>query len=247
MLDHRTGRSACASLVIASVLVLVAAAMAIAQEPAAGPPSPPLPPPLPVPGTTADPADDASPAKLLERLRKMERTIEDLNNRNQQLQDKYDQLSKDVAKSKKGTADDLGPGESKSYLDPLPPGMAGAPENRERTAESGGGATRAAQQQVVGNRRLGRIQLRSFYNYAREGFELSTEDDELNLKIRLLGQVDAKYFETVFRDSRHRRLLCQPGTHVLRRVYHQAHRVPVVLPGELRHIQFAQHVFELQL
>jgi TolA-binding protein len=53
-----------------------------------------------VPSTTPDSDDDASPAKLLERLRKMERTIENLNDRNQQLQDKYDQLSKDVEKSK---------------------------------------------------------------------------------------------------------------------------------------------------
>ena len=72
--------------------------------------------------------------------------------------------------------------------------MTARDESRERTIEGGGGGSRGLDQQGVGNRKLGKIPLNTFYNYDREGFEFSTEDEELTLKLRALVQADAKYF-----------------------------------------------------
>ena len=85
-------------------------------------------------------------------------------------------------------------GGSKSYLDSSPTGIDPTAEDRVRTAEGGGGGYRAATQQGVGNRDLGKIRLKSFYDYGRSGFGLATDDEELSLKIRILAELDAKDF-----------------------------------------------------
>ena len=155
-------------------------------------PLPALPSPIPPPSSGGD--DEASPAKLLERLKNMEKTIQELHNENKELKDKYERISKELDGSKSGD-EGAGPGRSNSYLDPLPPGVDPEAQERVRTAEGGGGATRSATQQGVGNRELGKIRLRTFYDYGRDGFEFATEDEELTMKVRLLAQLDAKYFQ----------------------------------------------------
>ncbi len=164
-------------------------------------PSPEPPPTLPPAIATPDAAsggNEVSPQQILERLQKMEQTIKDLHNQNKALEEKYQSISKELEETKKKSAGgrgDLKAGEAKSYLDPLPPGTPESDaEARERTPEGGGGGTRAGDQQGVGNRKLGKIQLDTFYNYGREGFEFGTEDDELTLKFRALVQADAKFF-----------------------------------------------------
>ncbi len=172
------------------LMVLAGSVVAMAQEPSPGPPLPSLPPPLPA----AAPSDDeTSPAKLLDRLKNMERTVQELRDENKQLKDQYERISKEVGDSRKKDGEES-PGVSRSYMDPLPPGIDPATQERIRTAESGGGGTRAGTQQVVGNRELGKIRLRTTYDYGRYGFGFSTEDEELTLKIRMLAQLDAKYF-----------------------------------------------------
>jgi phosphate-selective porin OprO/OprP len=110
-----------------------------------------------------------------------------------QLSTRVEELSAQAAQR-----DGLKPGESRSYQDPPPPGAPA--ENRTRTSQSGGGATRAGNQQGIGNRRLGEIKLDTFYNYNLQGFEFATEDEELTLKFRALAQADAKVFEPTGRN-----------------------------------------------
>lgn len=182
-------RRACIGLTIL-LMVPAGTLTAMAQEPSPRPPSPSLPSPLPA-ATSND--DETSPAKLLERLENMEKTVQELRDQNKELKDKYEQMSKEFRDSRKKDGEGSRGG-SKSYLDPLPPGIDPALQERVRTAESGGGAYRAGTAQVVGNRELGNIPLKMSYNYGRGGFGLATEDDEITLKIRMLSQVDAKFF-----------------------------------------------------
>lgn len=172
---------------VAGVLGLIACPIARAQE--AGPPA--LEPLAPAP--TAPAAPTASAAAPTSREVQLEDEVRQLKDMVRQLSTRVDELSSQVAKK-----DDLRPGESRSYQDTPPPG---APvENRSRTGESGGGATRAGNQQGVGNRRLGEIKLDTFYNYNLQGFEWATEDDELTLKFRALVQGDLKIFEPTGRN-----------------------------------------------
>ncbi len=182
-------RHACALLTILLISSLCTSS-AMAQEPSPSPPPPSLPPAIP----GAIPNDgDASPAKVLERLKNLEKTIEELRDENKVLKDQYRRISKELENSREKDGEGS-EGGSTSYLDPEPAGASPATEERVRTAEGGGGAYRAATQQGVGNRDLGNIRLKTYYNYGRTGFGFATEDEELSLKFRILAQFDDKNF-----------------------------------------------------
>ncbi len=61
-------------------------------------------------------------------------------------------------------------------------------------ASVGGGASRKADAQDIGNRRLGKIPIKVRYDYERYGLLFATEDDELTMKINLMLQADAKIY-----------------------------------------------------
>ena len=53
-----------------------------------------------------------------------------------------------------------------------------------------GGTRELPNAQLVGNRNLGKIPLKSYLDYGLEGVGFATEDDEFSLRFRLLGQAD---------------------------------------------------------
>ena len=120
-------RRACVGLTIL-LMVLAGTSTAMAQEPSPSPPSPSLPPPLPA---AAPSDDDTSPAKLLERLKNMEKTIQELRDQNKELKDQYGRISKELEDSRKKDGE-WSQGGSRSYLDPAPPG--------DRPGDRGAGA-----------------------------------------------------------------------------------------------------------
>ena len=200
MQEGPAGRKRFFRILAAPLLILAGTSIAFAQENPPEQSSPSLPPPIESPPVDAKAADDeTSPRQLLERLRKMEKTIQDLHDHNQELEEKYKHISKELEEARKKDQAPK-PGQSKSYMDPFPPGFVPrggdgtVDASRERSIEGGGGGSRGLDQQGVGNRKLGKIPMNTFYNYGREGFAFSTEDEELTLKLRALVQADARYF-----------------------------------------------------
>ena len=64
----------------------------------------------------------------------------------------------------------------------------------------GGGLNRGQEAQLIGNRQLGKLKLKARYNYDREGFQFSTEDDELELKFRMFLQADWRQYQQANQD-----------------------------------------------
>jgi phosphate-selective porin OprO/OprP len=170
-----------AATLVSSVLGLIWCLSAQAQDalPRLPPDGVPAAPGSPPPGTAA--AGGSRESQLEDEVRQLKEMVRQLSTR-------VEELSAQTAQR-----NGLKPGESRSYSDPTPPGAPA--ENRNRTGEGGGGATRAGNQQGIGNRRLGEIKLDTFYNYNLQGFEFATEDEELTLKFRALAQADGKFFE----------------------------------------------------
>jgi phosphate-selective porin OprO/OprP len=168
--------------------------LARAQAPATAPEPPTLPEALPAPDAT-----QISPAILLERLTKMEASLNQLREQNQELRQKYDDISRELERSKlkvvpRPTAGATDP----DFFDSL--GIGDEPDNsasitghRPRTQDEGG-FTRDFDEQEVGNRREGQIPLVGRYSYGREGIQFESEDGEFYLKFRYLLQADARYF-----------------------------------------------------
>ena len=147
-------------------------------------------------------ADDLSPAKLLERLRKMEETVNALHDQNQELQLKYNRISEELEDTKKRIT--LSPadarGTTRSYDepaimdDPFGPGTDGHVPTEGRSTQNEGGFTKDFDEQGVGNRRIGELPLIGRYSYGNEGIQFESEDAELFLKFRYLVQADMRYF-----------------------------------------------------
>ena len=210
--------------------------------------TPPSIPALPAPAPGQD-ADETSPAKLLERLRKMEETIKDLREQNKDLEDKYKGLSKEVEENKKKQEEEKEKKEQeekkkeheKKYYDDVGQperegGAVGQEESRlagPHASQGGGGFTRGFDEQGVGNRKLGKMPMKANYNYGREGIQLETEDEELMLKFRFLYQGGSARFHTLGPEPGHRWLLPQPGEVLLHGPRHPADRISALARGEL--------------
>lgn len=124
MQEGPAGRRRYFRILAAPLLIVAGNSIAWAQENPPEPSSPSLPPAIESPPVEAKAADDeTSPRQLLERLKKMEKTIQDLNDHNQELEEKYKHITKELEDARKK---DQAPksGQSKSYMDPLPPGFA---------------------------------------------------------------------------------------------------------------------------
>src|SRR5882672_8333523 len=59
---------------------------------------------------------------------------------------------------------------------------------------SGGDPTTTGRAQEVGNRHLGQLSLKSFYDYDNDGFGWATEDKEYSLHIRGMTQIDGRVY-----------------------------------------------------
>ncbi len=174
---------------------------------------PPLPSPSPPP-----PPGDPSTRELLDRLKAMEekldRVTQEKDELSRQVQDLTDRVNPPAA-------DALGrtPWESTGAAAPpasQPSGLTGPVDNSApvsggsaftrggqtgaTNASVGGGSSRKANAQDVGNRRLGKIPIKARYDYERYGLLFSTEDDELTMKVNLMMQADAKIYSPAGQD-----------------------------------------------
>jgi phosphate-selective porin OprO/OprP len=202
-------RRAC--VLIAALSAIEAASTSWGQSPPARPPSPS--PSLPPPVVSALPQPDqgaaaASTDPIPERLRKLEETnqklldrLERLSDENQKLSEEVKDLSRKVRSPGDANADGSAakdPGEKKGDA-PADSGISGGGWDKVR-AGAGPGGERASgartsvrlmpDAQVVGNRYLGKVPLKAFYHYGRDGVGLATDDDEFMLKFRFLFQGD---------------------------------------------------------
>jgi phosphate-selective porin OprO/OprP len=175
------------------------------------PPPAPAPTP-PAPSPSPPPPGDPSTRELLDRLKAMEEKLDRVTQEKDELSRQVQELSNRVDPP---AADALGrtPWESTGVPTPAasrPSGLTGPADNSApvsggsgftrggqtgaTNASVGGGASRKANAQDIGNRRLGKIPIKTRYDYERFGLLFSTEDDELTMKINLMSQVDAKIY-----------------------------------------------------
>jgi phosphate-selective porin OprO and OprP len=135
-----------------------------------------------------------------ERLRKMEERVEQVSRRNEQLtrenqrlDRQYQELLREVrapAPAPTSTADagataGGGPRDDRGVAK-----MAGG-----GSKVSGGDPTTTGRAQEVGNPRLGKLPLKSHYDFDDDGFNWATEDDEFTLGIRGMSQLDSRIYE----------------------------------------------------
>jgi len=158
---------------------------------------PALPPALP-----EQEPDELSPAKLLERLRKMEQTVKELHDQNKDLELKYRHISQELeatrGKSSEKQRDETGQtttyGDLRTLVDPGDPDADDSRAMDSELIQGEGGFTREFAEQGVGNRNLGMLPLNATYNYGRGGIQFETKDNELLLKLRYMVQLDARFF-----------------------------------------------------
>lgn len=168
------------------------------------------------PGAPAD-GEAAVLKQVLERLRDMEKAnqrlaeqVQAIDQRNQSLIHQNGELLRenqdlskkfDVLSTKLKTLEDR-PAGSRSHSDrntDEPTRKSEEAGARTGDAESGGtrrsgGATGGREPQLVGNRHLGKLPIRTRYNYEREGLQFTTEDDEFEIKLRGMMQADGRLY-----------------------------------------------------
>ena len=171
-------------------------------------PPPPAAPPPTAPAPAPEPKDPDVRA-VLERLRAVEERLDAVTREKVELSRRVDELTKPAAAPVVPEAPAPGaptPWESSSSPghDPGGPttggseisrgGQTNGPQMGATNASVGGGASRKANAQDIGNRRLGKIPIKTRYDYERYGLLFSTEDDELTMKVNLMLQADAKIY-----------------------------------------------------
>lgn len=172
-----------------------------------------LPPPLP---TTAEESAPVSTRELVERLRSMEQMnqkllerVEKLSEQNETLTKQFQSVTKKVDESARKTEQNE-KAEAKKKEESKDSGLAGPGGFKEPTAgqnlgtlspsaieESGArssGARGIPYAQEKGNRNLGKIPLKTFFDYGRDGIGMETEDQEFLLKFRGEFQTDSLLF-----------------------------------------------------
>jgi phosphate-selective porin OprO/OprP len=63
------------------------------------------------------------------------------------------------------------------------------------SASSGGDPTTTGRAQVVGNRHLGKLKIKSNYDFDNDGFLWSTQDDEYSLGVRAMTQLETRIYQ----------------------------------------------------
>ena len=151
-------------------------------------------PPLPDTGT---PAPAASPGPAGSREAQLEDEVRQLKEMVRQLSAKVEDLSartpaKEPAREEKPSAAPsglAGPGGFKRERMPGDSGLRVQSSSRETRTPSGG-TRELPNSQLEGNRYLGQIPLRTFFDYDQDGVGFATEDDEFRLRFRILEQID---------------------------------------------------------
>jgi phosphate-selective porin OprO/OprP len=83
-----------------------------------------------------------------------------------------------------------GPGGFSSERGPSDSGLRVPPTDRSSQRATSGGTRELPNSQLEGNRRLGQIPLKTYFDYGQDGVGFSTEDQEFELRFRILEQVD---------------------------------------------------------
>ena len=199
-------------------MLLGFSALARSQESVSNQTSPPGGGPQPSPATE----------ELLERLRKMEevnqklsKKVEKIDQQNQDLTKKNEDLSrenKNLSKQFRDLSEKL-----KSLEKAQTTREEGAGPEQEQTAEEpgyepagarsgdvesggrarSGGLEPGQEAQLIGNRRIGKLKIKTRYNYEHEGLQFATEDDEFELKVRVLLQADSRLYTRPNQDPVH--------------------------------------------
>ena len=143
-----------------------------------------------------------SNSEILERLRKTEELNETLLKKFETLDSQNQALQKQV----KALNEKAKPKEREKEAAPGSGGVGGSGNAGGRSsdvANRSGGVRRPEEAQIIGNRHLGKIPLKSSYDADRRGFGWETEDGELSLRIRASLQTDALTYQQADQDPVH--------------------------------------------
>jgi phosphate-selective porin OprO/OprP len=176
--------------------------------------SPTIPPPLPpIPAPEVPDSPVSAPSSeeaLQEEVRQLKALVRELSNRVDQLSSAGAQGAQPPRGSLVGAHGELTndgdglPGGRGAKASPPSSGLAGpggfktgVPGVGDSGLEAGetsravsGGTREFPNSQLEGNRRLGKIPLSTFLDYEQDGVGFSSQDDEFQLRFRLLGQTD---------------------------------------------------------
>ncbi len=154
--------------------------------------SPPVPPVATLPRTAVSPSNPQQ--ELLDRLRRMEERLDQVTKQN-------DELSREVHELRSVNRD-------RSQQSPRSPsatqsnapraggtGSFSQPSAGGGSKTSGGDPTTTGRAEEIGNPRLGKLPIKTFYDFDNDGFGFSTEDEEFTLDIRALSQLDARIYQ----------------------------------------------------
>jgi phosphate-selective porin OprO and OprP len=181
-----------AGLLLQITVWMIGVSMAAAQD--APRPSPPVPPPAPMPVA-------GSPD---ERLRRLEERLDQVSKQNAAMQEQLGKVTEQnerLSQENRKLAETFG-GSSGAATGLTPwEGRAGSSTGGDLSAplgptESGGGdPTTTGRAQIIGNRKLGRIGLKGFYDYLDDGFRFATDDDEITFGVRAMATVEARIYQ----------------------------------------------------
>jgi phosphate-selective porin OprO/OprP len=161
--------------------------VAIGQE---ATPSPP--PANAIPRAVALPSDTQQ--ALLDRLREMEQRLDQVTSQNQELSREVRELKA----ANRGQSRELpeSPDVTRSNAPRFGDAVGGQPPSAGGGSKtSGGDPTNTGRAQEIGNPRLGKLSLKSVYDFDNDGFRWSTEDDEYTLGIRGMTQLDTRIYQ----------------------------------------------------
>jgi phosphate-selective porin OprO and OprP len=144
--------------------------------------------------------------KILEEIQKLSKENQaltrknmDLSKQNLDLSHQYDDLSKKIQGLEKQREEKPDSGSSEKKED----GAISPSEPEPSPAAPSSGGARLVEEQVVGNRRLGKLKLNSSFNYERQGFQFETEDQEFELRLREEIQAESMIYTQNHQDPVH--------------------------------------------
>jgi phosphate-selective porin OprO/OprP len=146
--------------------------------------------------------------ELLERLRHMEERLDRVTKHNEKMQE---QLNRVTEQNERLSEENRQLVNSRQDHDAMAPGPAVETQPVEATrggssltsqASSGGGSasgggdpTTTGRAQVVGNRHLGKLSLKTTYDFSNDGVTFSTPDDEFTFGVRGMTQVESRIYQ----------------------------------------------------
>ena len=203
-----------------------------------------------VPQADALPRAAVSPSdahqELLDRLLKMEQRLDQVTKRNEELSREVQELravNRDQSQEFPAVPDATRSnatraGGTASFSQPSAGGG---------SKTSGGDPTTTGRAQEIGNPHLGKLPIKTYYDFDNDGFGFSTEDEEFTLDIRALSQLDARIYQ------QQNQYPVSSGFYNPRtRIYfegraHQAHPVRILVPKHVRHRRLARRLPQFQL